>query len=607
MSRPKEVRFREALKRIDNGVPIAAAARAMALSRSQVNVRLAKHREEKAAAQSRSADSLSGKAALTQKDYAPVNEVRRVMSFDDFDERYFGGLICPDCGVHHETPQFHREITDKVFDPETRRLVINVPVYHSKSALVTVKSTIYELVKDPNSRHIIVSASQDFAKTQLHSVKQWLSNPDLYEGRPSSLIDDFGPFFNDTSTDTQTKIYIAGRVSSEASPSVLALGVGNQIYGRRADRIIFDDIATLENQRNPEMVVKQLEWVDKQALSRIGRTGKAIWVGTRIRPGDIYTTLLDREGWDVIKYPCILDEEAQTTLWPDHFPYADAVRRRAEMKPEEWQLIYQNVDTPGFGSSFPSEVLDECKDPEQVLGQVDPEWKLFVGVDPAGGGKQSGFTAMVLWGWNPQNQELYLVDLVNVRSLKAYQLKDQILDWANNYNLTEIRVESNGVQSQLVQYDRELMGPLTQRGVRVVPHHTHANKWDAQFGVEAMAPWYYNRKVHLPWGNSDSQRRTQGFIEQLTGFPMAERSDMVMASWFGWLGVKESLARAPMPLYEHRKVPGHVLRRRRIADMRSGKIWHPDDPRRPDFGRVDADRPRNTFKLVNVGGEVVTW
>ncbi len=608
-SKPKENRFREALKRIDAGMPVATAARSMGLSRSQVNVRLKVARDERAAAQGRAADSLAGKANLTQNRTAgPLDDQKmRVLPFDDFDQKYFGTLVCPDCGVHHETPGFHTEIADAVLDPDIKRLLINIPPYHSKSALVTVKSTVYELVCNPNGRHLIVSASQDFAKAFLYSIKQWLTNPELYEGAGGNLIDDYGPFFNDTSTDTQTKMYIAGRMSSEKDPSVLALGIGNQIYGRRADRIIFDDIATLENQRNPEMVIKQMEWIDKQALSRIGRTGKAIWVGTRIRPGDIYTGLQDRTGYKIIKYPCILDEEAESTLWPDHFPYPDASLRRAEMRPEEWQLVYQNVDTPGLGSSFPAEVIEECKDREHVIGQVDPAWKLFVGIDPAGGGKQSGFTALILLGWDRDKQELHLVDMVNARALKAYQLKDQILDWAASYNLTEIRVESNGVQSQLVQYNQELINPLTQRGIRVVSHHTHSNKWDAQFGVEAIAPWFYNQKVFLPWGNADSQRRVQTLIEQLAGFPMAERSDLVMAFWFAWLGIKESQARQPGPMYENRKMPAFVRNRRRIADMRTGKLWSPTDPSRPDFGRIDDTRPRNVARLVNVPGQVNTW
>jgi hypothetical protein len=192
--------------------------------------------------------------------------------------------------------------------------------------------------------------------------------------------------------------------------------------------------------------------------------------------------------------------------------------------------------------------------------------------------------------------------------MKAYQLKDQMMSWADQYNPSEIRVENNGVQSNLVQYNNELIVPLTQRGIRVVGHHTGRNKWDAQFGVEGMAPWFYNRKIHLPWGNVDSHRRLQPFLDQFIGFPMAERSDLVMASWFGWLAIKDGMLRAPVPHFENRRVPGYVRRRRRIADPGTGKIWHPDDPRRPDLmGRVDPLRPVVKHRMVNVSGEIALY
>jgi transposase-like protein len=620
MSKPKELRFREALRRIENGVSVSQAARSMDLSRSQLNVRLAKARQEKQEAQARAAESLAGRRARAGNDIevpedgalrAPalgINERRRVGTFDEFDKRYFGNLVCPDCGVHHEKPGFHTEIESAVLDPDIRRCLINIPPYHAKSTVVTFKSTLYELVKDPNSRTIVVSQSQDFAKAFVFQLDMALSNPEAYANEAGNLIEDFGPFFGPGSQRTKSYLYVSGRSSTEKDPTVQALGIGNQIYGRRADRIIFDDIASVDNQRNPEQVLKQLEWIDKMALSRIGRTGKAIWVGTRISAGDIYTTLADREGYKVIKYPCILDEEAQTTLWQDHFPYADACLKRAEMRPEDWQVVYMNVDTPGLGSSFPAEVLNECKDTEHVLGQVDPRWRLFVGVDPAGGGKGSGFTAMVLLGWDRENQEVHLVDIVNTRSMKAYQFKDQLLDWADSYNLSEIRVESNGVQSQLVQYNQELMGPLAAAGVRVVPHHTHANKWDSQFGVEAIAPWFYNRKFFLPWGNADTQRRVQVLIDQLVGFPMAERSDIVMATWFSWLGVKESMKRQTGPMFEaNRRLPAHVRRRQRVLDMANNRVWTPGDPEMPNFGRMELDVPKEKIRMMNTKGYVTVY
>lgn len=597
--RSKDDRFREAVRRVDNGKPIATAARELGVSRSQLNVRLKEHREAIQAAQERSqaisdakAGSDGSKAVVTV-----ANEKRRVPDFWTFHEMYFGNLLCPDCGEHHETPQVHKEIIDAVYGPDLR-VLINVPPYHAKTTLVTVMTTVHSLVENPNSRHLLVSDSQPFAKSFMHSIQQWMKNPELYASSPRNLIEDFGPFEGPGWTSTQ--MYVAGRVSSEKDPSVSVAGVGNQIYGRRAERVIFDDIASSDNQRNPEQVTKMLEWIDKMALSRIGKTGKAIWAGTRVGSGDIYSHLQMRENYRVVKFPCILDEEAQTTLWPDHFPFVSAAFRRAEMRPEDWQLVYQNVDTPGAGSSFPPEVLEECLDTERVHGQVNPSWRLVIGLDPAGAGKQSGYTAMVLLGLDTEQNMINVVDVVNVRSMKAPQMKDQILDWCNTYQVRELRTEVNGIQGQLIQYNNDLVVPLTNKGVRIVPHYTTGNKWDPQFGVESIAPWFYNRKISIPWGSTQTQHKMREMMDQFIGFPMAERSDLVMAFWFAYLACKEGIASMPGPMYGNRKVPKYVRNRRRVADPTTGALWRPNDPNIPDFGRVDPFHPQVTKQLVNV-------
>lgn len=603
---PKDERFRKAIEWVEQGHAIATTARQLNVSRSQLNVRLNEHRADKADAAARSQlwqDMKVGadgtKAIVT---VSVSNEKRRVPPFNEFNELYFNGLICPDCGIHHVTPSFHNEIVDAVYGPSLR-VLINVPPYHSKSTLVTAKTTIHSLVENPNGRHIIVSASQSFARTFMHQIQSWFKNPELYANSARNLIEDWGPF-EGTSGWTATQLYVAGRSSSEKDPSILAMGVGNQIYGRRADRIIFDDIATLDNMRNPEQVTKTMEWIDKEALSRIGKTGKAIFVGTRISSGDIYAHLQRRETYNVVKYPCVLDEDSKLTLWEEHFPYEMAVIRRSEMRPEDWQLVYQNVDTPGAGSSFPPEVLETCLDTTMVHGQVNPAWKLVIGLDPAGGGKQSGYTAMVLLGLDGENQHIHVVDTVNVRGMKAFQMKDQLLDWCNTYPIRELRTEVNGIQGQLIQYNQDLVVPLTQKGVRIVPHYTTGNKWDANFGVESIAPWFYNQKISIPWGSTATQHKMREMMDQFIGFPMAERSDLVMAFWFAYLACKEGLALQPGPMYGHRHVPQYVRNRRKVGDPQTGALWRPTDPNMPDFGRTDYQTPRYERKLVNVGGSI---
>ncbi len=558
--------YKAAIEKVLNkGWTQTEAAKTYGISRQHLSERMKKARADRAG---------RVEEAKQQAKVGPLgfNEKRRVGSFPEFIDRYFQNWRCPDCGVHHETPGFHLKIAEAVTG-DFRRVLINMPPYHSKSTLVTVWHTVYDICRDPNLRTLLVSKSLPFARTFMHSIQEMLSNQDLYGDGPS-LISDWGPFRPDgQSTWSSENIYVAGRTTAEKDPTVAVLGVGAQIYGRRADVIKFDDVATLENQRNPERVGGMLEWFDKEALSRIGKSGRAIWIGTRVNPGDVYSTLATRAGYEVLKYPCIMDDNTEATLWPEHFPYDQALIHRSEMRPADFQLIYQQVDIPGVGASFTQDMIDMCKDTSRVRGHFDSSWRLFAGLDPAGANKGSGYTAFTLIGVDTETGKRYLVDSVAVKAMKAPQMKNQILEWSDQYPLFEWRVESNGVQSQLVQYDMELVQHLAKRGVRVVPHHTHGNKWDPQFGVESLAPLMESGLVSIPWGNAPSTQVFQPLLDELIAFPMGAVSDRVMAFWFADLGVRDLMKRAHLPLFHERmRVPNRIKRRRRVVDFHDQEV-----------------------------------
>lgn len=536
-----------------------------------------------------------------------LNETRRIQPFEEFDRVYFGGLECFDCGVHHPVPAFHTEMMETITGPNRRQL-INMPPGHSKSTIGTVKSTVYELCRDPNSMTAIVSKSQTLAKKFLYLIAKYLSDPAMYDDCERNLIDDWGPFHNPDNW-SAGQLYVAGRNSADKDPSVAAFGVGGHVYGIRAHRMIMDDIADLENQANAERVQEMLLWCLQEAGSRVGRHGKLIFIGTRVRAGDIYSLLQDLPGFSVLRYPCIIDEGQGLTLWPDHYPIEAAVAQRDSMTPEQWQLVYQNVDTPGFGADFPPEVIVACHDADRVLGQYDPKWALLAGLDLAGAGAQSGFTAFILLGVDLETGKRYLVDMVNAKQMKAPQLRDQIFEWADRYPLRELRVEVNGLQAQLVQYNEEILSRLTNRGVRVVPHWTGRNKADPQFGVQSMSPMFYNRQINLPWGDIATRTRVRALEEQLQGFPMARVSDLVMALWFTELAARETFQRSVVPLFDPRaRIPSRLASRRRVIDFSERTVKAPSEEsfELPSAGRqmFPGKGEHRRVQLVNTNGAI---
>lgn len=607
-------------KVLNEGMNQTEAARMLGVSRPRLNQNVKKELDRIREQQDRSKLARAEQVAAASPapvredrtddrvNVAVTNETRRVPPFAEFARMYFGNLECPDCGVHHELPKLHLEMMDKITDPSIKRLLINCPPYHAKSTVATVQSTVYELCRDPNSRTLIVSKGQRLAERFLYSIVKHLTDPALYDGADHNLIDDWGPFQIPGSKGwSANQIYVAGRVGAEKDPSVSCLGVGGQIYGIRADRILFDDIADLENQRNSERVQEMLKWATQEAASRVGKSGKLIFVGTRVSAGDIYSHLQGLPSFQVVRYPCIVDEETKLTLWPEHFGYDNADLQRQSMSSEQWQLVYQNVDTPGFGASFPPEVIEACRDTDRIFGSYDPKWILVAGLDPAGANSQAGFTALQLLGLDTLTGKRYLVDMVNAKQMKAPQLRDQIFDWADRYPLRELRVESNGLQSQLVQYNQEIISYLTNRGVRVVPHITTGhNKWDPQFGVESMAPLFYNRQISLPAGDLASRNRLRSLEDQLVTFPMGRLSDLVMSLWFAELGVRDIAQRAVVPMFDPRfRAPKRIMRKRHIVDFAEGRVLSPDTAESP-FGRSMFPGVAGTreVKLVNMGGTV---
>lgn len=159
--------------------------------------------------------------------------------------------------------------------------------------------------------------------------------------------------------------------------------------------------------------------------------------------------------------------------------------------------------------------------------------------------------------------------------MKAPRMKEIMLDWSSRYPIYEWRVESNGVQSQLVQYNHELIQALAKRGIAVRPHYTYGNKWDAEFGVESIAPLFHQHLVSLPWGHANSAQKVQPLIEQFISFPMGQVQDLVMAFWFAELGARALLERAHLPLFNERmrrRWPGRVKRKARVVDFENREV-----------------------------------
>lgn len=457
-----------------------------------------------------------------------------------------------------------------------KRLLINVPPEHAKSTTITVGYATYLICMNPNVKIAIVSKTQTRAAEFLYAIKQRLTEERWLKLQQAYAPD--GGFRETADQWTQTRIYLK-RDSDAKDPTVQALGIGQQIYGTRADVIIVDDGVDTSNAHEVE---KQMEWLQKMVTTRVGKMGRIIIVGTRVAPVDWYREIRNPDRWSggVSPYtyfamPAVLEFAADprdwVTLWPksdrpwegeedDAVPDEDGLfekwdgptlfTRRSEVSASTWAMVYQQQDVEDdaiFNSLLVADSVNGARKPGPIrFGAVghpkDGQWVNLIGMDPAMTGK-AGFVAYAVDRGTGKRLVLNVHNMVDPSPQKIRAL---IEDWVHTYQPMELIVEINAHQKSYA-LDTELNQWLASTGTRLKPHFTGKNKWDVNYGVAGMAPLFgtlrdgkaqHDNLLELP---AQSNEHVKALVQQLITWKPDTKNptDCVMALWFCELRAKE--------------------------------------------------------------------
>jgi hypothetical protein len=461
------------------------------------------------------------------------------------------------------------------------RILINVPPEHAKSTVITVGYSTYRIAMDSNVRIIVVSKTLNKAREFVYSIKQRLSHP-----RYAKLQQVYGPsggWKEDSDTWKTDTVYLGqeARDSSEKDPTLQALGIGGQIYGARADLIILDDVITTANAHEWE---KQLDWLQKEVITRLGKNGKLLIVGTRIGAVDLYRELRNPEHWSGgaspftrLAMPAALevhdDPKKWVTLWersdrpwdgdddavPDEDGYYQKwdgpalFTRRSEVTASTWALVYQQQDIDDDAIFNPT-IVNACVNRMRKPGPLrvgaaghprDGQWVTLIGMDPAMAGK----TALVVYAIDRQSGKRLVLDAYNMSDPTPGKIRAIIEDWINTYKPVELRIEINAHQ-KMYEVDEEFRQYLANKGVRFSSHFTGKNKWDTDFGVAAMQGLFgtmtsnkHNRDNLIELPDPQYHEGIKALINQLITWKPGTRNptDVVMALWFCEIKAKEMI------------------------------------------------------------------
>jgi len=522
------------------------------------------------------------KAAAKDASLAALGIPKEEIDFPKFSDIFLNQRVFPhhmdwiDLLEDREPSWLHPSMVYEKADPT--RLLVNVPPEHAKSTVITVNYSTYRIALNPNIRIIVVSKTLIKAREFVYAIKQRLSHP-----RWLKLQTTFGPeggWKEDSDTWRVDTVYLGSdaRNSSEKDPTIQALGMGGQIYGARADLIILDDCITTANAHEWE---KQINWLQKEVITRLGKNGKLLIVGTRIAAQDFYKELRETKHWSGGKspftymgMPAVLEysekPEDWKTLWPKSdvawdgdsevpdeeglFPKWDGkalVRRRSEVTPSTWALVYQQEDV-SEDNIFAPAIVQGCINGQRKRGPLKAgavghpsriEGYTIIGFDPAMGGN----AAFVVATYNRADSKIYVLDCVNMSDPTPQKIQEAIEQLVEKYRPQELRVEINAHQKAYA-LDDDLRNWLAGYGCRLESHFTGKNKWDSNFGVANISMLMgtlrdekFQKNNILEFPSTEHSEGMKALIQQLITWKPNTRgkTDCVMALWFIVLRARE--------------------------------------------------------------------
>lgn len=261
----------------------------------------------------------------------------------------------------------------------------------------------------------------------------------------------------------------AGEFTTRKGGAFRALGAGQSPRGTRnedarPDVIVFDDIDTDEDCRNPDIIEKKWKWIEDAAIGTrsVSRKTTIIFCGNKIASDCCVVRATEyADNTDVVN---IRDADGNST-WPQKNTEEHIDRVLGQKSYASIQKEYYNNPLEE-GQTFKEITWGKCSDLKTlpfVISYSDPSTSNN-DKPSVKSGKQNSCKANVLVGYSTQTQKFYLYKCFNEHTTNAtfidrmYNLRKYVNNKCPLYSF----IENNGLQNPF--FEQVLMPLIYQKG-----------------------------------------------------------------------------------------------------------------------------------------------
>lgn len=414
--------------------------------------------------------------------------------------------------------EFHRELCHFVTDDRGKKKLMLLPRGHLKSTLVTIGYVTQQIVKNPNTRVLILSATWQMAVDFLTEVKRHL------EGN-ERLIELYGNLTLGNTEWSQDRITLRRTDTNIKGPTVWATGIDSNLVGSHPDVIVLDDVVNRDNTATREQIEKVILRY-KDLLDLLEPGGQFLVIGTRWVQEDLYGWIMDEENNVLSSYNVMQKRayegnlatgEVQSYLWPEKF----SVKLLQDLLREKgiYEFSAQYLNNP-----IPSEDADFKRADFNYYDFEDNRGKSFnkiLTVDPAiSVKKDSDMTGMVATGIDSFTN-IFILDLIRGH-FSPREIIDKIFQLHEQWHFNTIGIETIAFQKALSYSLNEEM-KIRGKYLPIVEIKSHDSSKDQR--IKGLQPLYQAKKVF-----HRKELENNKFLEdELLTFPRGRRDDLIDA------------------------------------------------------------------------------
>ena len=231
------------------------------------------------------------------------------------------------------------------FQLDNDRTMLLAPRGHGKSTLNTVCYAIWKLLRNPNQRILIVSATDTLAANLLEEIRENFEK--------SAMIERFGDLRGEIWG--KHRIKLKTRTVAVKEASLTAAGIKSTLISGHYDIILFDDLVDEKNAKSEILRQMVKTYFKKELIPCLEPGGEIHGLGTRWHPLELYQDILDlsdrektmkaEEGEEIEPYEIIIDGAFQSdgsVLCPEFYSHRELEKRRRELGSKDFNMAYQN-------------------------------------------------------------------------------------------------------------------------------------------------------------------------------------------------------------------------------------------------------------------------